>query len=134
MPPFKPTAQQYQDSWKERIGKEQKANVQATAELTARQGEARVSHEATGGPDDDNISILSKQSKQSTGSRREAGASRQEGASMLSGVSGYSEISSRVSSSSAANRKLEQLQQQLESERKKRRELEHALKSANNPV
>ena len=43
-------------------------------------------------------------------------------------------LSSRVSSSSAANRKLEALQARLEEERKKRRELEHALRAAKNPI
>ena len=47
----------------------------------------------------------------------------------------YSEsmMSSRVSSSSAANRKLEALQAKLDEERKKRRDLEQALKAAQQP-
>ena len=42
-------------------------------------------------------------------------------------------MSSRVSSSSAANRKLEALQAKLDEERKKRRDLEQALKAAQQP-
>lgn len=122
MPPFKPTAQQYNDCWKERLEKEQKANAQAVAARVAAQAAV-----AEGQRDDD---VISNMSKISTGSRRSsANVPAQDSESVLSG--GFSVISSKVSSSSAANRKLEMLQQQLESERKKRREVEQALKAAN---
>jgi len=109
------TAQQYQECWRERIEKEQKATAQAVADGAAQvASKPPAATSATGA--DDTVSAISTVSRASAGS-------------------GFNEsiMSSRVSSSSAANRKLEALQAKLEEERKKRRELEHALKAAQQP-
>ena len=65
MAPFKLTAQQYHEIWKERIKKEYRVNVQMTADhSTMNRGMAAVAEVDTTGapgvPTEDNVSILSK--------------------------------------------------------------------------
>merc|ERR1712216_1043681 len=112
------TAQQYSECWRERLNKEQQAFTEALVHEQLREQADKKAAEpvppARTQQDDD---VKSTISLRSTGSA----------------LTGISQISSRVSTSSATARKVEILQQQLESERRKRHELEMVLKKASAP-
>ena len=121
--PFKLTAQQYSECWRERVEKENRtitlgfgmgdAAPSATAAPTAAPPAATAAAAAappTAEKDDDAVSVRSYRSDRSDRSKR-------------------SDVSSNVSTSSATERKLKLLEAQLESERTKRKELEELLKA-----
>ena len=131
--PFKLTAQQYQECWRERVERENKTIVLgfgkdgeeppktagSTAGSTSRSAAAAAPVAAAPAPelaaaekDDDAVSVVSKAS--SHRSRRSVAASG---------------ISSNVSTNSATERKLKLLEAQLEKEQVKRKELEELLKA-----
>jgi len=97
---MKLTAEQYSQCWKDRVGKEEDALISAF--------EASQQKPSTPAP--------AQQQQDETRSV------------MSSATSYYTDLSSRVSSSSVSARKLEILQQQLEEERQKRVELETKLR------
>eukprot|EP00316_Scyphosphaera_apsteinii_P003834 CAMPEP_0119305210 /NCGR_PEP_ID=MMETSP1333-20130426/6263_1 /TAXON_ID=418940 /ORGANISM="Scyphosphaera apsteinii, Strain RCC1455" /LENGTH=108 /DNA_ID=CAMNT_0007308241 /DNA_START=45 /DNA_END=367 /DNA_ORIENTATION=+ len=102
------TAQQYSDCWKQRVAKEE-----AALSSVPGGGQPYDRRPPTGtGPDDDDV--------KSVCSHASARSDR---------TNAYSEVSSRVSSSSSSARKLELLQKQLEYEREKRKTLEAELKT-----
>ena len=105
---FKMTAQMYSECWRERIEKEQAALAAVTL--------ADLRPEPAPPP-----------------AAPPSAASSKGGGSVISGMSmpsAISNISSRVSTSSATARKVELLQQKLEAERKRTFQLEQALKAA----
>lgn len=112
------TTQQYNACWKERIESEQKALAAAIDE------EAKPDASAPATADDtasvSNVSRASNGSRVSKGSRAPSSV-----VSVQSSV-----VSSRVSTNTQVARKLELLQLKLDEERRKRKELEQALKAA----
>lgn len=118
MAPFKLTAQQYSECWRERIEKEQRAlAVQLTQEALEQ--------------------ITSEDQQQQTGGSRPpsvAGSvAKPKSEISIASVSQLSYVSSRVSegrSGRTAAQKVEMLQKKLEQEKHRRKELEMQLKRA----
>merc|ERR1712087_624495 len=102
------TAQQYSECWKQRVAKEEAALSAVPGGGSSYMGRP---HTGASADDDDVRSVCSHASARSAA------------------TSAYSEVSSRVSSSSSSARKLELLQKQLEYEREKRKTLETELKA-----
>ena len=122
--PFKMTAQQYSDCWRERVDREN-STIMQSFEKKGDEPFAATSGAPTNSTrvekDDDAVSVVgSIASHRSVASHRSNATKRSVA---------RSDVSSNVSTNSATERKLKLLEQQLEKEQQKRKELEELLKA-----
>ena len=121
--PFKMTAQQYSDCWRERVDRENNVLMESFKEP----GDASASGApltstalAAAEKDDDAVSVVGSLASHRSGASKRSNATKRSVA--------RSDVSSNVSTNSATERKLKLLEEQLEKEQAKRKELEDLLK------
>ena len=118
------TAQQYSDCWRERVDRENGALLQSFKEPADASGRPptadNMAAAAAVEKDDDAVSVVGSLASHRSGASRRSNATKRSVA--------RSDVSSNVSTNSATERKLKLLEQQLEKEQAKRKELEELLK------
>ena len=131
--PFKMTAQQYSDCWRERVDRENSVLLESFKELGGASAsgapptstalaaaEKDSTAQAAAEKDGDAVSVVGSIASHRSGASKRSNATKRSVA--------RSDISSNVSTNSATERKLKILEEQLAKEQAKRRELEELLK------